>query len=345
MNMPFSLEGKTALVTGAGRGIGRAIAHRLAAAGAALMLCDLDEQALKETECGLTQAGFKAARLAGKLWAMQQGLDHVLGRPTEPDFILLTDADILHPPTSLRELVAQADSGPYDLTSLMVRLSCDSPAERWLIPAFVFFFQMLYPFSRVNDPSNKTAGAAGGCMLVRAPALRAVGGMTRIRGEIIDDCALAALIKRHGGSIYLGLARHTSSLRRYDSPAEIGAMIARTAFNQLGHSFWLLLATLVGLVTTYLVPVAALVWGVVADRPAVAWLGSVACLLMGVAYYPTVGFYGLGTRWVATLPLAAVFYSGASVLSALRYWSGRGGQWKGRAQDRAPGAQPSQAQR
>ncbi len=272
---------------------------------------------------------------SGKLWAVQQGLKHAMKRHQEPDFILLTDADICHAEFSVRELLAQAESRACDLTSVMVRLQCATRAEKLLIPAFVFFFFMLYPPRWVANRGRKLAGAAGGCMLLRTPALRAAGKMNLIRGEIIDDCALAALIKRNGGSLYLGLARETASVRSYETFAEVGNMIARTAFNQLRHSVFLLLGALLGLVLTYLVPVAAVIWGGVSRQPALTVAGAAGCLLMFLAYLPMVRYHKLAALWSVTLPVAAVFYSGATLLSAVRYWRGRGGQWKGRAQDLA----------
>jgi len=272
---------------------------------------------------------------SGKLWAVQQGIEHVLNTAQQPDFILLTDADIVHAPESLQTLVATAERGGYELTSVMVRLQCRTRAEKLLIPAFVFFFFMLYPPRWIADARQKAAGAAGGCMLVRPAALAAAGGMEAIRGEIIDDCALAGLIKRRGGRVYLGLATETVSLRSYASWDEIGNMIARTAFNQLRHSAWLLAGSLLGLTLTYLLPVISLLFGVATGQAGPALLGGAAWLLMFAAYWPMVRFYGLNPLWAAALPLAAGFYMGATFVSAARYWSGRGGQWKGRAQDMA----------
>jgi hopene-associated glycosyltransferase HpnB len=268
---------------------------------------------------------------SGKLWAVEQGVRQALR--FEPDFLLLTDADIVHDCDSLATLIATAQRGGFDLTSLMVRLHCRSVAEKLLIPAFVFFFFKLYPPRWIANERHKIAGAAGGCMLVRPYALAAAGGLTAIRSEIIDDCALAALIKRSGRRIYLGLAPVTTSIRPYRSFAEIGNMIARTAFNQLKHSAWLLVGSLVGLALTYLIPVAGLLGGLATHRAVPAVLGALAWAMMTVAYAPMVRYYGLSPAWALTLPATAAFYMGATIISALRYWSGRGGQWKGRTQD------------
>jgi hopene-associated glycosyltransferase HpnB len=222
-----------------------------------------------------------------------------------------------------------AQSGRYDLVSFMVRLSCQTAAEKLLIPAFVFFFFLLYPPAAIRSPCSKTAGAAGGCMLIRTSSLEAAGGIASIRFEIIDDCALAKAVKSSGGRVWIGLTETTRSLRKYESFPEIERMIARTAFNQLRHSWLLLAATCVGLAVTYLLPVGLLFCG----RIVPVVLSCAAWLLMSVAYTPMVRFYGRPKFWSFTLPFAAAFYTAATIHSALQYASGRGGQWKGRAQD------------
>jgi hopene-associated glycosyltransferase HpnB len=263
----------------------------------------------------------------GKLWAVHQGVEQAL--LIQPKFLLLTDADIYHSSENLARLLTGAGRGQYDLTSLMVRLHCEAAAERLLIPAFVFFFFLLYPPEWIRDPQSTTAGAAGGCMLVRPKALARIGGIPAIRGEIIDDCALARAVKCSGGKVWLGLTADTTSLRGYESFDDISQMIARTAFNQLRHSSWLLVGAVAGLILTYLVPLALLVSGY---WPA-ALLGSIAYLMMSLSYLPMVRFYGLSSAWALTMPLAAVFYMVSTVRSAFNYWSGRGGEWKGRVQD------------
>lgn len=273
----------------------------------------------------------RAAPLApgwsGKLWAVAEGVRHA--QRFHPEFLLLTDADIVHPPGNLRQLAARAAEG-YDVVSYMARLHCRTAAERALIPAFVFFFFMLYPPAWIADPRRATAGAAGGCLLIRAEALERIGGIAAIAGEWIDDCALARAVKRSGGRVWLGLSEDTLSLREYATFGEMGRMISRTAFTQLGYSAWLLAGTVAGLVVTYLVPpVAALAGGVGA-----AALGSAAWLAMSLAYWPAVRFYRQPVYWAPLLPLAAAFYLGATVHSAVVYWCGRGGEWKGRRQER-----------
>jgi hopene-associated glycosyltransferase HpnB len=263
----------------------------------------------------------------GKMWAVSQGVEEAL--KTHPDYLLLTDADIDHDPENLSALVAQAEAGSYDLVSFMVKLQNRSAAEQLLIPAFVFFFFLLYPPVFIRQQSRRIAGAAGGCMLVNPQRLMEAGGIEAIRGEIIDDCALASLIKRAGGRVWLGLTRSTSSTRSYASFGQIEHMISRTAFNQLQHSAVLLLGTLLGLAVVYLLPVALLFSGV----PSYFFLGAAAWALMTVAYLPMVRFYGQNAAWSFLLPAAAVFYGIATFHSALQFWSGKGGQWKGRAQD------------
>lgn len=264
----------------------------------------------------------------GKLWAVAQGVE--AARTFAADYLLLTDADVEHGPDTLATLVEKAEREELALTSLMVRLHCESAAERLLIPAFVYFFFMLYPPRWIADSRRRTAGTAGGCMLVRPDALEHAGGIAAIREEIIDDCALARAIKRNGGLVYLGLAERSASLRRYETFGEVGRMIARTAFNQLGHSVLMLAGTIVGLMVVFLLPIGLLL----SQSPEAVVLGGVACALMLASYVPMVRFYGLTAWWTCTLPYAAVFYLGATVKSAVDYWSGRGGQWKGRAQDR-----------
>lgn len=268
----------------------------------------------------------------GKLWAMQQGMD--AARALHPAFLLLTDADIRHAPENLATLVALAERGGYDLTSFMAKLRCQTLAEKLLIPAFVFFFFKLYPPAWIADPQHQTAGAAGGCILLRPEALARAGGLQAIRGEIIDDCALAGIVKRSGGKVWLGLATSASSLRPYGSFRGIGRMIARSAFNQLHHSALLLIAAFAWLAITYLLPVALVFSG----RLLLMALGAADWAMMTISYLPIVRYYRLHPLWALLLPAAAMFYMGATLVSAVKFWSGRGGQWKGRVQDTGRGA-------
>ena len=223
----------------------------------------------------------------GKLWAVQQGVEQAL--KLNPAFLLLTDADIHHSPDNVATLVAIAEAGNYDLTSFMVKLHCRSVAEKLLIPAFVFFFFMLYPPAWIRDPKRTIAGAAGGCMLIRPRALQLAGGISAIRDQIIDDCALARAVKGTGGRVWLGVTPSTFSTRAYNSFAEIERMIARTAFNQLHHSVALLAGAIVGMAVTYLLPLALLASG----HRLLSALGALCWVLMAVAYLPMVRFTDL----------------------------------------------------
>lgn len=267
---------------------------------------------------------------SGKVWAQSQGIAAVKSMGLPADYLLLTDADIGHPRDAVTQLVARAASEGRDLVSLMVRLRCDSFWEQALIPAFVFFFAKLYPFAWVNNPRNKTAAAAGGCMLVKRTALEEAGGIESIRDALIDDCSLAARIKHRGTGrhpIRLDVAANSVSLRPYDGPGEIWNMIARTAFTQLRYSPWLLIGTLIGMTLIYLTPpVVALVLG------PFGWPAWLAWLAMSCAYAPMLRYYGRSPAWAPALPLVALFYVGATVASAVRYWRGKGGQWKARVQ-------------
>jgi len=269
---------------------------------------------------------------SGKLWALEQGVE--LARQTNPDFFLFTDADIERAPDSLSSLIAIARSGSYDMASFMVKLHCQSLSEKLLIPAFVYFFFKLYPPDWIVNPRRATAGAAGGCILVRPAALERAGGIAAIRQEVIDDCALAARVKHAGGRLWLGPSVTTRSIRPYGSFSEIGRMISRSAFSQLRHSTLLLLLSILGMAATYLMPPALVLGGILGGhRAASAAVGMAAWLLMIVSYIPVLRLYRLSPLWALTLPLAAAFYVGATLHSAMQYWSGHGGQWKGRIQD------------
>jgi hopene-associated glycosyltransferase HpnB len=265
---------------------------------------------------------------SGKLWAMQQGIEHAAD--SVPDFYLFTDADIEHAPDSVSTLVSIAQAGSYDMASFMVKLHCQSLAEKLLIPAFVYFFFKLYPPAWIANPRRSEAGAAGGCILIRPAALEKAGGIQAIRQEVIDDCSLAARVKHNGGRLWLGASATTCSIRPYEGCSGIGRMISRSAFNQLRHSNLLLLLSMVGMAGTYLLPPALLFAG---HRIVPTALGAMAWLLMVLSYLPVLRLYRLNPVWALALPVAAVFYAGATFHSAWKYWTGRGGEWKGRIQD------------
>jgi hopene-associated glycosyltransferase HpnB len=262
----------------------------------------------------------------GKLWALNEGVQ--VASEDKPEFLWFTDADIEHAPDTLHRLVFRAEKDALDLVSLMVLLQAKTFAERLLIPPFLYFFLMLYPPRWIANPNASTAGAAGGCILLRRNVLAPIGGIAAIRGEVIDDCALARAVKKNGGRIWMGLTRRSVSLRSYWSFSEIRNMIARTAFTQLRYSILFLVLALAGLFVTFLLPWFSFLSG---EDP--AWfLASTAICLMTVTFGVTVRFYSLPWPWALTLPLAAAYYGYATFVSAVRYWLGRGGQWKGRAQ-------------
>jgi hopene-associated glycosyltransferase HpnB len=264
----------------------------------------------------------------GKLSALNEGV-HVAARKS-PAFFWFTDADISHSPDTLARLVSLAESESFDLVSLMVLLQANTFPERLLIPPFLYFFLMLYPPRWIANPRSKTAGAAGGCILLRSAALDRIGGLASIRNEVIDDCALARAVKKSGGKLWMGLTRESISLRGYCTFSEIRDMIARTAFTQLRYSNLLLLGTLAGMLLTYIAPVAL----IFSRSPAARFSAVGAFLLMTLSFFSTVRFYGLSPIYAVTLPVAALFYSSATFLSALRFSRGHGGQWKGRSQAR-----------
>lgn len=261
----------------------------------------------------------------GKLWAMSQGSAHA--QTLAPEFLWFTDADIAHSPDNLRQLVSRAENGKLVLVSLMARLHCKSAAEHFLIPAFVFFFDMLFPFGAVNNPRSRVAAAAGGCMLARRAALEKAGGIDAIRHNIIDDCALGRAMKAQG-PVWLGLTNRAVSLRPYPHISDIRHMVTRTAYAQLGYSPLVLLGTLLGLAMVYLAPVmtALFAWGI---SQLAGWL---AWIIMAVMFQPMLRFYRLSPLWGLALPLIGVFYAAFTVESAFMHWAGKGGMWKGRAQ-------------
>jgi hopene-associated glycosyltransferase HpnB len=269
---------------------------------------------------------------SGKLWAVQCGIRHVQSLPALPEYLLLTDADIRHADDALTNLVGRALRGRLVLTSLMARLRCVSFAEQALVPAFVFFFQMLYPFAWVNRADRTTAAAAGGCMLVERQALLAAGGIEAIRSELIDDCALARLLKRRGGAIWLGLATRVASARTYESIGEIRRMIARSAYAQLGYSPWALVAATLAMIVTFLAPPLLAIFA----RGAAQLLGALAWALMALSFQPTLRFYRLPPWWGLALPAIAGAYLAFTWDSVWQNLRGKGGAWKGRVYRGAP---------
>lgn len=307
--------------------------------GTAQVALDTAQALKKDQQLHILKAQPLPSGWTGKLWAINQGIHAVETRHVEtrhvaslhtPEYFLLTDADIEHDIGNLRRLVAKAVQDDLDLVSVMVRLRCESFWEKLLIPAFVFFFQKLYPFPWVNNPNNKTAAAAGGCILIRREALTRIGGIQVVRQALIDDCALAEAVKKSKGRIWLGLSSLTHSLRPYPSLGTIWDMVARTAYTQLNYSPLLLLGTLFGMTLIYLVPPVGAIAGSLTGNWLVAATGLSAWLLMTLAYFPTIRFYKCSPWLAFCLPAIALLYTLMTLDSALRHWQGRGGAWKGR---------------
>jgi hopene-associated glycosyltransferase HpnB len=289
----------------------------------------------------IVSASALAEGWTGKLWALNEGIfnggvtmsgasgtEVPAATPEVPTYYWFTDADVEHAPDTLRRLVVRAERDKLELASLMVLLQAKTLPERALIPAFLYFFLMLYPPQWIADEELGTAGAAGGCILLRREALARIGGLQAIRGEVIDDCALAKAVKLSGGKVWMGLTRKSTSLRAYGTFGEIRDLIARTAFTQLRYSALLLTGTLAAMFLTYFAPVILLF----AHDSTSRTLGFVAWLFMTLSFLPTVRFYRLSIVWTPLLPLTAVFYTYATWVSAMRYWMGKGGHWKGRTQ-------------
>jgi hopene-associated glycosyltransferase HpnB len=266
----------------------------------------------------------------GKLWALKQGIEAAEAQEARPDYLLLTDADIVHAPDTLTWLATHASRGGFVLTSLMAKLRCQSLAERSHVAAFVYFFQMLFPFQWVCRAQSRMAAAAGGCMLVDAVTLRLAGGIDTVRDSLIDDCSLAKRLKQYG-PIWLGLTDRVRSVRPYPRFADVRQMIARSAYAQLRFSRLLLAGTLAGMALTFLAaPLFAIfATGLARDFGLAAWL------LMALSLQPTLRFYRLSPLWGPALPVIALLFTLYTLDSAYQHWRGRGGRWKGRVHMRA----------
>lgn len=265
---------------------------------------------------------------SGKLWAVEQGVARTLAdRPGQEGYIFLTDADIAHDPAHVATLVEKAEREGLDMVSEMVELNCDSVAEKALVPAFVFFFALLYPFARVADPRSRVAAAAGGSILIRRSALARIGGISALRGALIDDCTLAAHVKRSGGRIYLGHSCLARSIRPYPHPRDVWNMIARTAYVQLKYSPLILVGTVLGMMLVWIAPMLLALFGRGLTRKlgALTWAASMA------SYLPTLQRFRVSPLWAVLLPAVAVFYTAATIGSAVDHHRGRGVRWKNRA--------------
>ena len=265
---------------------------------------------------------------SGKLWAVAQGVADVHRlMPDDNSFILLTDADIVHEPEHAATLVAKALRDGLDVVSEMVELNTESTAERVLVPAFVYFFQLLYPFAQVNRPSHRIAAAAGGTILIRATVLARIGGIESLRGALIDDVALATRVKRSGGTIWLGHSQLAKSIRPYPHPGDVWRMVARTAYVQLRFSPLLLAGTVLGMMLVWMVPPIGALFGQGAGR----LFGLLAWLIATLSFLPTLHRFRLSPAWALLLPAVAVFYTAATIASAVDHHRGRGVVWKQRA--------------
>lgn len=272
--------------------------------------------------------GEPPAGWTGKLWAVRQGI--ALARAREPEYLLLTDADIAHAPGSLRELVAAAHTGGFDVVSQMARLRVSSRWERLVVPAFVYFFAQLYPFRRIGRRGSRTAAAAGGCVLLRGDAAERARIPDAIRHAVIDDVALARAVKGGGGHIWLGLAVHVDSVRPYPRLHDLWRMVSRSAYAQLRHRPLLLAGTVLGLVLVYLVPPLALLCGLAVGSAPAAVCGGLAWLVMTGTYMPMLRYYRQPAWLAPLLPLTAFLYLLMTVDSAVQHYRGRGAAWKGR---------------
>jgi hopene-associated glycosyltransferase HpnB len=275
----------------------------------------------------------------GKLWAVRHGI--TLARARDPEFLLLTDADIAHAPDSLRSLVAAARTGGFDLVSQMARLRAESAWERLVVPAFVYFFAQLYPFRRIGRRGARTTAAAGGCVLLRTDMAERAGVPDAVRHAVIDDVALARAVRANGGHLWLGLADRVDSVRPYPGLGELWRMVSRSAYAQLRHSPALLLGTVAGLALVYLVPPVAVVAGAVAGSASASALGAVAWAVMAATYVPMLRYYRQPLWLAPLLPFTAFLYLLMTLDSAFQHYRGRGAAWKGRTYAR-PDAVPDE---
>ena len=259
---------------------------------------------------------------SGKLWALEQGLGHV-----DTELLLLLDADIELKPGILQGLREKMRRDGLQLISLMVTLRMAGLWERLLMPAFIYFFKILYPFRLSNSSFQLVAAAAGGCILVRTETIRAIGGFRALKNELIDDCALAKRVKSSGNRIWIGLSHSACSLRPYDDLKTIWNMVARTAFNQLRYSTPLLLLCTAIMIAVFWVPVAGLFF----PSPVAKISSALGLCAMALSYFPILKFYGLTKTWAICLPATGTLYLAMTWTSAIRFWQGKGSEWKGRS--------------
>ncbi len=297
--------------------------------GLAVVLVDdesSDDTAARALECGipdLTVVRGKPlpAGWSGKVWAQHQGEAHLVRALT-----LLVDADIELAPGTVAALRARLDQRGAGMVSVLAAPCFESRWARLLMPAFVFFFRLLYPFALANRARARTAAAAGGCVLLRTEALRAAGGFGAIRDALIDDCALARRVKDAGYPIWIGLTHAARSRRPVAGLGDLWRVVTRTAFTQLRYSPWRLLACTVAMLVAFAAPLAALA----VPSPPVRLLGATALICATFAYLPTLRYYRLGGAWALGLVVAAGLFLAMTWASAAGYWNGRRSVWRGR---------------
>jgi len=274
-----------------------------------LLQMQAKEQAISVVDTDQLPSGW-----AGKMWALHQGINRA--GTGKPDYYWLTDADIAHQPGVLTSLIAHAETGDLALVSQMVRLRCTTFWEKLLVPAFIFYFTLIYPFRAINDPGSSIAGAAGGSILIRREALESIGGIEALKNAVIDDCTLGKLVKKSGRKIWLGFGERSESLRGYDGLQDFWQMVHRSAYTQLHFSPFLLVFAIAGIAVSHVLP------AVILCIPAL--------IVMAAIYWPTVRFYGLSPLWSLTLPIVAVLFGAMTISSALAYHLGWSNQWRNR---------------
>ncbi len=148
---------------------------------------------------------------SGKLWALEQGRAKV-----QTNMVMLLDADIELRPHVIGSLYRRLHKGPFSFLSLMSKPSLNGFWDTLLMPAFIYFFKLLYPFKLANSGSSRIAAAAGGCIMMKTKVLEDIGGFASIKETLIDDCTLAQKVKNRGYRIWLGLT-HSAQSSRPDS--------------------------------------------------------------------------------------------------------------------------------
>lgn len=265
---------------------------------------------------------------SGKVWALKQGVELALKDKLE-FYILLLDADISLKKNVLRSLIQKIDKENLQMISLMAKLKCESFWEKLLIPSFIFFFQKLYPFNAVNQANSSLSAAAGGCVMSHSKIFRKNPFFDLIKNKIIDDCNLAKLIKKEG-KIWLGLTNSVRSERKYSKLNEICQMVSRTAFEQLNHSFSILILSSLGMILLYLLFPLMIFFSIFVSNLSILVPGILGYILISIVYFPTIKFYSLPKIYIFSLPVSGLIYLVITLHSAVNYYSGLGNTWKER---------------